>query len=271
MPNLNPTPERQSINIRAWYFDDTLSLKQFRQKNPHYSYHSQDPLIAELVYGRFAILTKFGSVVFWNYDEASAFQLRDEVYALIEDRSFDEKLVEQIPVTIGAEKDAVFPDAVHLTTADFPRIRMVALAIAQSVALDHLERQFDGVLKTLLVDLDKLRESGRVDPSITQMTRRIGFAMSVKHSILSNLTLFEKPEETWQFPDLEKLYHELYEDTFDLEDRVVGLNRKLDFLQDCVATMLDLIQTKKMLFLEAAIVILIVIEIVMALVGKGSF
>jgi len=66
-------------------------------------------------------------------------------------------------------------------------------------------------------------------------------------------------------PEVENLYRALYEETFDLNDRVRAVDRKLDFLEENVTLLLDLIQTRTSLGLEMAIVALIVAEIVMAL------
>lgn len=257
--------EPRTVSIRAWYLDDIIDLKKFRAANPHYPVLAQDPLIIELERDRFAVLTKFGGVVLWNYDTTSAGRLRDELYEFTSDRSFDDRLEEQIPVLIGATQDEVQPNAVQLVKADISRIGIVTRAMAQSVALERLEYQLDDALDPIMVHVRILRDRGIFRGKARDINRSVGFAMAAKHSILKNLTLFDKPDETWESPDLEKLYRALYENTFDLTDRVRALDRKLAFLQDAVEMLLDTINTRTDQHLELAIIYLIVFEIVLTL------
>lgn len=254
-------PAPRTVPIRCWYFDDTLDLKRFRAANPHYRVVTQDPLMIELERDRLAVLTKFGSVVFWNFEASSAQRLRDEIYAFISDRSFDDRIEESLPAVVGAEADEVRPDEVRLRAATPDRVQIVSMAVAQSVALDHIENEVEKALESLLDHVEALRRSGRVTARVKEVHRRIGFAMSVKHAVITNLTLFDKPEQTWDSPDLERIYRGLYDETFDLYDRVEAVYRKLDYLAEVVKMLLDLIQTGRMLWLEAAIVALIVFEI----------
>lgn len=261
----------RTIHTRAWYFDDVVDLKKFRAANPHYKVLAQDPLVIELEHDRLAVIAKYGTVVFWNFGADSAKRLRDEVYAFIADRSFDDRLDDQVPIVVGAERDEVLPNEVRLAESDtkalLPRILVVCEAIAQSVALDHLEHVLAETLQKVVTHLETLRTKGRITFRTREITRTIGFAMTTKNEILGNLSLFDKPDTTWESPDLERLYRALHDDTFDLEDRVNALDRKLAFLQDGVETLLNIIQTRRTLWLEMAIVVLIVVEIVLALMG----
>lgn len=250
------------VSIRAWYFDDTFDLKAFRAENPQYPVLRQDPLLVELERDRYAIITKFGGVVFWNYDANLAIRLRDDIYDITPDRTYQDRIEDVIPVTLGTPKDEILPNAIRLAEADLSRITIVAYAIAQSVALENFENKLNGVLQRLRGHIDTLRDSGRVRASAREIVQTVGFAMATKDSILRSLTLFDKPDDTWESPALESLYHSLYNETFDLHDRVRALDRKLEFLRDGVTLLLDLVQSRKFLWLEIAIVILIAVDII---------
>lgn len=255
------------VSMRAWYFDDTVDLKKFRAEHPHYPVLKQDPLILELDKDHYAVLSKFGTVVFWNYSEASAQNLRDEITRFIGESAFDDRLEDDVPVIIGAAADQILPNSVRLAHTDIERISLVARAIGQSVALERLELKLDDVLGRIVALIDTLRNTGRVKARTTRIFKTVGFAMSAKHAILRNLTLLDKPDETWESPELDVLYRALYNDTFDLTDRVRAMDRKLDFLQDAVTILLDHIQQRRSLSLEIAIVVMIFIEIVIFLPG----
>jgi uncharacterized Rmd1/YagE family protein len=64
----------------------------------------------------------------------------------------------------------------------------------------------------------------------------------------------------WDRPDLERLYARL-EDEYELKERAVSLNRKLDVIGDTSQTLTDVIDTDRSLRLEMIIVLLIVFEI----------
>ncbi len=255
------TPRERTVSIQAWYFDDTLDLKKFRAANPHYPVLNQDPLILELEKGRYGVLTKFGGVVFWNYDASCARRLRDEIYAFIEDRSFDERLDEQIPVVIGAEQDEVLPNSVRLVKEDLLRVNVTTRVIAQSVALERLEYRLDDILEPLVDLVEDLRDHGGVKETMTRLNKMIGMAMAAKHAIIRNLTLFDKPDEVWESPDLDRLYRQLFDVTFDMTDRLRAMDRKLGYAQEVVTLLLETIHTRRALWLEFTIVMLIVIEI----------
>lgn len=253
----------RTVSIRAWYFDEPLDLKAFRGANPQYPVIRQEPLLIELERDRYAVLTKFGGVVFWNYDASAAHRLRDDIFPVLADRSYEDRIEDVIPVMLGAPQDKILPNAIHLATEDMSKVNIVSYAIAQSVALENFENKLDIVFKHLKKHIDVLRDRGRVTATAKEITKTVGFAMTAKHAILMNLTLFDKPDETWDSPELESLYHSLYNETFDLHDRVRAIDRKLEFLTDGVTLLLDLIQARKFMGLEVMIVILIFVEIVL--------
>lgn len=256
------------VPIRAWYYDDTLDLKKVRAANPHYPVLRQDPLVLELEHSRYAILTKFGAVVFWNHGEDAARRLARELEPFFDPRGVVGHIEERLSVSVGASEDEVLADGVRLKEAELERIVIVSLAVAKSVALERLENQLEEVLGRLLVPVEELRSAGRVRARSREINRTVGFAMSAHHAILRNLTLFDKPEETWESPVLEKLYRALYEDTFDLHDRVHAIEKKLEYVQEVVELLRDLIQTRRMLGLEVAIVVLILVEIIFTVVER---
>ena len=74
----------------------------------------------------------------------------------------------------------------------------------------------------------------------------------------------EKPELLWEHPELERLYHRL-EGEYELSERHMALERKLDLLSKTAETLLGLLSTKRSLRVEWYIVILIVFEILLTL------
>ena len=69
----------------------------------------------------------------------------------------------------------------------------------------------------------------------------------------------------WDHPELERLYARLT-DEYELHERADVLKRKLEVIGDTAQALTDIIDADRATRLEAAIVILIVLELVAALV-----
>jgi uncharacterized Rmd1/YagE family protein len=93
-----------------------------------------------------------------------------------------------------------------------------------------------------------------------KLLSQIGDILSVKQRTISHLSLFDKPETTWERPEIERLYNKLYFE-FELPDRFDILNEKIRFLSDHNKILLDFISTQRSNFLEMIIIALILIEI----------
>jgi uncharacterized Rmd1/YagE family protein len=74
----------------------------------------------------------------------------------------------------------------------------------------------------------------------------------------------EKPEITWDDPDLDRLYEHLAAE-YELRERDRALTRKLELASHTVETYLNLLQNRQNLRVEWYIVILIVVEIAIVL------
>ena len=75
----------------------------------------------------------------------------------------------------------------------------------------------------------------------------------------------DKPDVLWDRPDLERLYARL-EDEYELKERAGTLKRKLDVIVETAHALTDIIDADRATRLEAAVVILIVLELIAAIV-----
>jgi required for meiotic nuclear division protein 1 len=92
----------------------------------------------------------------------------------------------------------------------------------------------------------------------SELVHQIGDSMLVEHQLVGRAEILEKPE-------LDRLYARL-EDEYELRERVLALERKLEVVSRAAQTMLDLHQAKRSLNVEYYIVVLIVFEIALALI-----
>jgi uncharacterized Rmd1/YagE family protein len=81
---------------------------------------------------------------------------------------------------------------------------------------------------------------------------------------VGRVEIIDKPELLWDAPDLERIYLRL-ENEYEIRERQVALERKLDLISRTAETALDLLQHNTGLRVEWYVVILIVVEILLSL------
>lgn len=142
---------------------------------------------------------------------------------------------------------------------------LVALVVAQSAAMEYYERIVDDMFAHTGRLVERLERSGAVTFRIRSLHRFIGQALSTRTEVLSVLHLLDKPDATWDDPEMDRIYDELRAE-FDLLDRYHALEAKLRSVQEALELVLDVVRDRRVFFLEASIVALIMVEIVVSLV-----
>lgn len=174
-------------------------------------------------------------------------------------------LTQDYPVRIDptiAEAFEVTNEAITLKTASTLNLNIIALAISQSVGMEHYEKRLD----TLFIQSRRIVESIHTF-SIARRAHLMQFAKRLaltRHDMVSNLLLLDKPNILWDNAEAEALYNRL---AFILElyDRHETALSKLAQIKEDVMLVMDLINHKKSEFLEWIIIVLIAVEIVMGI------
>lgn len=251
----------QQITVRAEYFEGQIDFKQFRSRHPEYPVLAADPLVLEPVRGSYVVLTKFGSVVFWGCPA----ELRNEITQKIEAQEQagprNLQVEDTTAVFIGKDKDQVTFREIWLRQLTLDHIKIISLALGQSVALERFELEVQAALRQSEPVARMLRTQGRLKLAEGEILKTVGFALEVRSAVLANLTLFDAPPETWESESLSRMDSQLY-DHFDLEERHSAVNQKMGYLTDLNSTLMDLLHNRKSQRLEWIIIILIFIEIV---------
>jgi required for meiotic nuclear division protein 1 len=261
LPFAPPAAQIVRLTVRAVYFEGQLDTKLFRADHLHYPVLAADPLVIEPQRGAFAVLTKFGSLVFWNCPEALQTELLREASVARGANLGAEKLEDTLEVLVGQAVNTVTFNEVGLRELTLDKLKIISLALAQSVALDHVEHEVAIALAKFYPVVSELRDQGRLRLTETEVLKAVGFAQGVRSAVLANLTLFDKPPETWESEILERLDSQLY-DFFDLEERLSAINQKMSYFSEMNATLMNLLNHRKSMRLEWIIIFLILIEVV---------
>jgi len=212
-----------------------------------------------------AVLFRHGAAVLFDLDPPEEVAFLRNMAPLVTN-PLDGPETEEADILIDADqRERIDPSGkLVLREASLERIQVVAEILAKSAVLTHYESRvatvFDGV-EPLAVALKQGRQRtmrGR------QLLRQIGEVLEIQARTVGRVEVAEKPELTWDEPELDRLYERLAAE-YELHDRDRALGRKLELIGRTAETLLDLLDTRRSLRLEWYIVILIAVEIVLIL------
>ncbi|HET9298758.1 MAG TPA: RMD1 family protein [Candidatus Polarisedimenticolaceae bacterium] len=144
------------------------------------------------------------------------------------------------------------------------RAAVVALIVAQSAAMETYERIVEDLFGRTRTLVERLERRGIMPLRTRLLHRFIGEAVGRRSEVLSTLHLLDKPDATWDDPAMDRIYDDLRGE-FDLGDRFEALEAKLRAVQDALELLLGVARDRRLVWLEAAIVGLICLELVLGL------
>jgi uncharacterized Rmd1/YagE family protein len=252
---------KKSFSLLCLYLGDGIDLKKMQEKLKKYPYITREhPIVLKLATGQYAVLTKFGTVTFWNVPKGTRNELIKEISPFVENFDQNYPYLDTLKVFTGKEIEDVRFGKVYLMKIDKEKVQIISFVLSQSVALERFEKEIEERVSELEKVINILKSGVWRGLGEKRLLGQIGDILSVKQKTISHLSLFDKPETTWERPEIERLYNKLYFE-FELPDRFDILNEKIKFLSDHNKILLDFISTQRSNFLEAIIIALILIEI----------
>jgi uncharacterized Rmd1/YagE family protein len=220
------------------------------------------PIAAPAPISAFAF--RWGAVVIFGADPTEEAALLAALGPRITNPA-DSQAEEVALIALGAERDGVDAEGViQLCDQASERLAVVADALAKSAALAQQEARIADALDRLEPAVADLRAAGRLRFSSRALHRQIGHALSAHSRNLARVEAADKPEVLWDHPELERLHARL-SDEYELSERGTALERKLAWIGDTIQTLLSLLQARRALGLEAAVVVLVGIEVAFTL------
>lgn len=211
----------------------------------------------------YAVLFRFGVVVLFGVDTTQEAIFLERIAPQVVGK-FAKPRRESVEIGIGSANRFTVQGGVQLAKGDIPSLAVVADVLAKSLILEHYESEVAKVFDKVEPLAEGLRQGRRVQTSIRDLLRQTGEALLVEHRTVGRVVVTERPAILWEYPDLEKLHHDLTEE-YEITDRSRALERKLSVITRTTELVLGLIQTHRSLRLEWYIVILICIEIGLSL------
>jgi uncharacterized Rmd1/YagE family protein len=226
---------------------------------------SGSPLTVPLNGAGHVMVFRFGALVFLDATDESVRAFVDSIAPRISG-SFERPEKERLQVVADPERDGRLDAEGRLSIAELSleRLEIVAHVLVKSTVLAHYEERIGSVFDRIEPLATGMQHGRWARVPARALLRQIGSVLSAETLTVGRVEVTEKPELTWDRPDLDRLYERLSAE-YELRDRDRALTRKLELITRTSETLLDLVQNRRMLHVELYIVLLIAVEIVIML------
>lgn len=223
-----------------------------------------------------AVLFRYGAAVFFGVSPAGVAEYLRQIAAHVRQpfpTPEHETEALEIRVEPGA-RETVEGNVLVLADVTPEKLQLVADIMAKSVSLAHHERNIDRQFERIEPFAVNLDHWGRGARAARELLQHLGAALLAEHRVVAGARVDDSPELLWDHPELERVWARL-RDEFEIRERFAGLHGKLALISRTAETALELLQNRRALRVEYAIVGLIVFEILLTLlqwwvVGQGG-
>lgn len=233
------------MKIEALQLGESLDLKAFTRRHKT-NVIAKEPLCIELEKNRHAILFRYGVVVLWNTNEAQKKTLLKSIQNFIAS-----------PFQNPAHEEAEWGKTKAMS---IPKRQLISVAIARSVVMDSFEQQADELITQFRDITNQFKKSGHSSIKTKHLLKFAGAAMSINNQAVGKMALLDKPDFTWENPELDQLFTEL-DTEYEIAERYTTLTKKLEMLTHDTEFIMNYIETRKTNFLELVIVVLFIVDI----------
>jgi len=248
--------------VIALFIGDRIDLKRLDDFKPADS--------VELQASRAVFAFRFGVVVFFGISPEDQKAWLDRIVpCIIEPSDPIETEVAQIRIVPGREEQITGDGVITLNNASSDRLLLIATVLARSVVLAADEVRIGEAFDMLDPLVSELRQNGRVGLPIKQVMQHIGDVMATQHRVVGRAQISERPDLLWDNPSLDRLYARLSAE-YELIERFQVLDRKLELIGEAADMLLDVVQEKRAVRLELAIIVLILFEICMSILEHAG-
>ena len=226
---------------------------------------------AELESDRYLFFTEFSVLTFVNWPHQQMIEALSSL-GLADAENYQKNvlhqdyLIKESPEVV--QGSAVSYELIELAQLSLWPLMIVALVVSQSVGLERFENRVNHYFSK---GREMVHASGRF--GWMQRHQFADYAEEIsllRHDMVLDLRLLDKPNVLWDNENYEGLYNRLAE-ALELNDRFEVVSYKLNTLKEDISMMMDLYHHKHGSFLEWIIIVLIMIEVVMGFLGIFGF
>ena len=209
----------------------------------------------------------FGSIVFCNVSET---EQRQKLASLVGipgldlDAMYSEEFT--VVVTKGRKPQVEF-NRIILDELTTERAEVIAGTLAQSTTMEYYETLIQQSWSQVDEFIARIASRGKLSAWPTRFNKQVGSSLALRSKVVRVLHLLDRPDLIWDDALMDALYPDLRA-MFDLQERFQALEYKLQLIQQSWELLVDTSRDQRLYWLEAAIVLLILVEIVITLIEK---
>lgn len=255
-------PDARNISAVAYHTGTRIDLRRVPSKDRL----ATQPLAMRAGVGGVAVLYRHGAVVFIGMDKAEHMEvltspLLKQSSPLDGHTEMEEALLERAPDSYDLISD---DGAIQLADFSLDRLLVAADVLAKSVTLEHYEVTVEEAADKVAPMAMDLTRKGRFPSRQKGLIQHIGRTLLIQNHLAGRAGVLTKPELLWDRPDMTRL-HRLLSEEYELEERRLLVEQKLELISRTASTLLELLQDRRTLRVEWYITILIVFEILLTL------
>jgi uncharacterized Rmd1/YagE family protein len=247
----------QTHHARAWFVGARIDVRALERGETI----ALTPLTVQAGERGHAVLFRYGVVVLINLSPLEEAAFLKTLVPFVTS-PFDIPESESVTMALGADQGERIDSqgTLRLQEMSLERLQVVAHVLAKSTVLAHYEERVAAIFDRIEHLAEQLQHRAGLRASGRDLLRQIGDVLLAQTQTVGRVEVTEKPEITWDHPDLDRLYERLSLE-YELRDRDRALTRKLELVSHTVQTSLDLLQNRQSLRVEWYIVVLILVEI----------
>ena len=255
--------EREHISARALFVGERLELREFERSKRLAS----NPLMVTVGSDGCATLFRYGVVVLFGLTDIEEVAFLDNIKPFIT-TPIGQVESEQLDIQVQLDRsEGMIEKSVVVNSFSVERLQVIADVLAKSVVLAYYESRVARSFDRIEPFAEKLRSEGSGGQQARDFIRHIGDTLIIQTKMVGRAEVADKPEVLWEYPGLERFYASL-ENEYEIRDRHIALERKLDLMSRTAETLLEMLNNKRSLRVEWYIVILIVVDIIVSLFDK---
>lgn len=255
--------ETMHLPYRAYHMADKLDVAKYKQTYPDCLIPSgARALYYQFDQQRFAYIVSYGAVVLAGFEDSAAKVFLDQLkpFATELHASFTED--DLMVIYTGKEQTLSLSfDTLTLGTLETATNKLVMMHLAQTVAMDHYNRQCQLLLSELKTYTLHMQTHGKVKLSHKKALKFIGKSLTAKNNIAENLYILDSPKVAWEDEYLDRLHAKLAQH-FELVPRYREIDNTLKIIDDNLSIYISYNHHQESSRLEWIIIILIVIEVI---------
>lgn len=253
--------EKATLTAKAIFLGESIDLRAIQKK--HDCIESL-PLVIQVGSDGYAVLFRYGAVILFGLSREEEATFLQELAPHVSG-TFDTPETEEIEISlVQHQSERVKNGTILLRKHSLEHLQIVAEVLAKSVVLAHYENNLATVFDRIEPFAASLKQNQEQTRSGKELLHQLGNTILLQYKMVGRVEIIDKPELLWEVPELESLYLRL-EDEYEIRERHLALERKLDLISRTSLTVLELMQHRSSLRVEWYIVILILIEIVLSL------